>query len=168
MPYTDWKTDIRDEVLTLIETTWSDVSIIVRDDSQGRINWKAAVDAVQNSTLGPERTAPWVLMSFGADVETNFGDANQSYSWPLTIYRIESGVNGSGERRTDTEIEDSLNQKLQELAQAFYADGTSFQVEKLPICDKSANMEANQYLQTFGFPFYAGKLTAHLLGGVSA
>ena len=155
MAYT---TDAITELTTLIDNTWTDLTIIYRSNQIQRQNWNNFVDEFQkagNSGFGP----PYCIVDIGTltpDLEFS-GLSNSAKNIPVSIYYV--GL----QKTTTTEM---LEDRCQLLSHALEATGhTAFQVTGYCSYDYSPSNPANSVFLVADIPMYAAMVTANLLIG---
>lgn len=99
-----WVTDVQDEVVALVDTTWSSLETIQRSAVAERLSWRRLVEAVESSET-PSLSLPMAVVDFGRrEPSMDYGDCNDAYEWPIDVYLI-VGLPDSNFKEKEAELQ---------------------------------------------------------------
>ena len=145
----------------LIESSWSGVTAVVREEQVGRTNWE---NLLANGSLTP----PFVVVRLGPSRPEGWGIDNLVFRFAVTVTLVVSitdtnaALGGGG-----TDVTAYLLQELGTLRTAVIGyTGGAFQLAgEHPAIDCSTRSEANQVLLNLLAGLQAGEMSGSLLVG---
>ncbi|HLK16465.1 MAG TPA: hypothetical protein VKT78_16785 [Fimbriimonadaceae bacterium] len=146
----------------LIESTWSGVTAVLREEQTGRANWE---NRLASGALGP----PFVVVMLGPSRPEGWGIDNQAFRLPAAVTLVVSLTDSGAAVSGGSDVTGYLLQQLGQLRAALISYvGSAFQLAgDHPTLDASVKSEANQVLLNLQSPLQAGELSAQLLIGAS-
>lgn len=156
-------TDAMDEMQTIVNDTWSDVSWNMREGLAGRINFRDAISAGNVATplailnIGPTRTEQWGLKNYIQLVDCE-------------IWYIRGTTLTAGEVTNKTLLENFLAEQCQSLAaalrdHAYNTAAATFQLVEDPTIDAGPLNPANREFLEVNSPFVGGSVQFTMMVG---
>lgn len=160
-----FESSVRDEITTLIDATWTDLTVIYREEPAARINWREMLELFDRGSEDGVN-CPFCVVEFGQLAASgDWGDANDAYEMPVSIFYISRRSDPGGVPITQTDFENVLIDRADAMRKALESRSTAnFQVVKSS-SDRSAAIPPNSYFLKNKIPLYAVMVTATLVCG---
>jgi hypothetical protein len=149
-------------LVSLIASTWSELTTIVREEQIGRTNWE---NLLANGSLTP----PFAVIRLGPSQPEPWGIDNLAFRLTATLTAVVSITDTNAAISGGTDVTAYLLQQLGLVRAAVIGyTGTAFQLAgEHPVVDCSTRSEANQLLLNLQAGLQVGEISCSLLVGSS-
>lgn len=157
------------EMYTVVATAWPDVvNAQMASQSAALINWREMLSLVEGGDASGV-DLPFAIVEAGkfSPVE-GFGDANDTWTFEVSVHYVASLIGAGNTRRTSAEIDALFAGKADALRAAMLESLTTMQPTHAPTVDWSVTTSLNSYFAKRQFAATALSMTFRMLVGLSS
>lgn len=165
MPVTNWVTDARKDLCSLVAEALPNATKIYNNEQGVRLTWKALLQEFEETGNGLQ--PPWALIEWGEleRDDENSADNAHAYLWPVVIYLCVSTKDAGGVAKSMSELNAEIEAAVKSILDNLRSDG----YESFTSVEESASYGqsnvANEYFALYNHPLWGCAVDATLLVG---